>query len=333
MERKIVLTGDRATGQLHIGHYAGSLRNRLRLQEDHEQFLLVADCQALTDNVRDPAKVRRSSLEIVTDYLAVGIDPGKTTICLQSGLPALAELSLLYLNMVSVARLERNPTIKEEIAARGFERDVPAGFLCYPAAQAADITGFMASLVPVGADQAPLIEQCNEIVRRVNAIAGSKVVPEALALIPASGRLPGPDGVAKMSKSGGNAILLSSSPEDIRKTVMSMFTDPDHLRVEDPGKIEGNAVFAYLDAFHDDVAMVMDLKDRYRNGGLGDVKIKRILDECLQEMLRPIRERRAEIAADQNFVLSVLREGTARARERTEANKAAIFGALGFSAL
>lgn len=243
MTKPIILTGDRTTGPLHIGHYAGSLLNRLRLQDSHEQYLLLADMQALTDNAHDPAKVRANVIEVALDYLAVGIDPAKTTICLQSHLPALADLTLLYLNFVTVARLERNPTIKEEIRARGFGRDIPAGFLCYPAAQAADITAFKATVVPVGEDQAPLVEQTNEIARRINATAGRTILPEARALIPKAGRLPGVDGKAKMSKSGGNAIRLSASADQIRKAVQAMYTDPGHLRAEDPGQIEGNVVF------------------------------------------------------------------------------------------
>jgi tryptophanyl-tRNA synthetase len=249
MTRPVILTGDRTTGPLHIGHYAGSLRNRLRFQDTHEQFLLLADMQALTDNAHDPDKVRRSVIEVALDYLAVGIDPAKTTICLQSHLPALAELSMLYLNFVTVARLERNPTIKDEIRGRGFGRDIPAGFLCYPAAQAADITAFKATVVPVGEDQAPLIEQTNEIVRRINAAAGKTILPEAQAVIPQVGRLPGVDGKAKMSKSGDNAIALSASSDEIAAAVKAMFTDPNHLRVEDPGEVKGNVVFTYLDRF------------------------------------------------------------------------------------
>ncbi len=252
MHRPTILTGDRTTGPPHIGHDAGSLENRLRYQDSHEQFLLLADTQALTDNAHDPAKVRRSVIEIALDYLAVGIDPSHTTIRLQSQRPALAELSMLYLNFGTVARLERNPTIKDEIRARGFGRDIPAGFLCNPAAQAADITAFKATVVPVGEDQAPLIEQTNEIVRRINAVAGCLVLPEARAIIPKAGRLPGIDGKANMSKSSGNAIALSASSEKIRSAVRAMFTDPSHLRVEDPGCIEGNVVFAYLDAFDQD---------------------------------------------------------------------------------
>lgn len=329
MSRPVILTGDRTTGPLHIGHYAGSLQSRLAMQDSHEQFLLLADTQALTDNAHDPGKVRRNVLEVALDYLAVGIDPEKSTICLQSHLPALAELSMLYLNFVTVARLERNPTIKDEIRARGFGREIPAGFLCYPAAQAADITGFRATVVPVGEDQAPLIEQTNEIVRRVNAVAGQAVLPEARAVIPRTGRLPGINGKAKMSKSGGNAITLSASPDRIAASVRAMFTDPGHLRVEDPGRVEGNVVFAYLDAFDEDRGAVEALKALYRQGGLGDQAIKRRLDGVLQAMIGPIRDRRAALARDPGFVLGVIRHGTERARARTEATHRAVVEALG----
>lgn len=268
-------------------------------------------------------------MEVALDYLAVGIDPSRTTICLQSHLPALAELSMLYLNFVTVARLERNPTIKDEIRARGFGRDIPAGFLCYPAAQAADITGFKATVVPVGEDQAPLIEQTNEIVRRINATAGRLVLPEARAIIPNAGRLPGVDGKAKMSKSGGNAIPLSASPNEIRNAIRAMFTDPNHLRVEDPGRIEGNVVFSYLDAFDPDQDRLAELKAHYQRGGLGDGKIKARLEAILQELIAPIRERRAQLSEDQGYVLEVIKEGTERARERTEATKNEVVSALG----
>lgn len=329
MTRPIILTGDRTTGPLHIGHYAGSLSNRLKYQDSHEQFLLLADMQALTDNAHDPAKVRRNVLEVALDYLAVGIDPSRTTICLQSHLPALAELSMLYLNFVTVARLERNPTIKDEIRARGFGRDIPAGFLCYPAAQAADITAFKATIVPVGEDQAPLLEQTNEIVRRINATAGMAVLPEASAVIPKAGRLPGIDGKAKMSKSGGNAIALSASPDAIHAAVRAMFTDPNHLRIEDPGQVEGNVVFTYLDAFDPEPAALEELKARYRRGGLGDGAIKKRLEEILQALIAPIRERRAMLSKDQDYLLSVIRQGTERARERTEATRREVIEALG----
>lgn len=329
MDKPVILTGDRTTGPLHIGHYAGSLANRLRYQETHDQFLLLADTQALTDNAHNPEKVRNSVIEVALDYLAVGIDPNRSSICLQSHLPALAELSMLYLNFVTVSRLERNPTIKDEIRARGFGRDIPAGFLCYPAAQAADITAFKATVVPVGEDQAPLIEQTNEIVRRINATAGTAVLPEAQAIIPAAGRLPGVDGKAKMSKSGGNAITLSASPEEIRQAVRAMFTDPNHLRIEDPGRIEGNVVFTYLDAFDQDRDGLAELKAQYQRGGLGDGKIKSRLEDILQALIAPIRERRAQLSADRGYVLETIREGTERARQRTEATKREVVSALG----
>ncbi|WP_321326546.1 tryptophan--tRNA ligase [uncultured Parasphingorhabdus sp.] len=329
MTKPIILTGDRTTGPLHLGHYAGSLRNRLLFQDSHEQFLLLADTQALTDNADTPNKVRDNVIEVALDYLAVGIDPEKTTICLQSHLPALAELSMLYLNFVTVARLERNPTIKDEIRARGFGRNIPAGFLCYPAAQAADITAFKATVVPVGEDQAPLIEQTNEIVRRINSAAGKPVLPEAKAVIPRSGRLPGVDGKAKMSKSGGNAIPLSAQPKAISAAVKSMFTDPNHLRIEDPGQVEGNIVFTYLDAFDEDRIEVADLKARYRQGGLGDSTIKRRLEDILQSLIEPIRTRRAELAQDPAYLLDVIRKGTEKARNRTEATRREVIEGLG----
>ncbi|MDK4712167.1 tryptophan--tRNA ligase [Rhizobium sp. CNPSo 4039] len=331
--RPVILTGDRTTGPLHLGHYVGSLKSRVALQHSHRQFLLLADSQALTDNAHDPEKIRRNVLEVATDYLAVGIDPTLTTICVQSALPALAELTLLYLNFVTVSRLERNPTIKTEIQLRGFERDVPAGFLCYPVAQAADITAFKATVVPVGEDQAPLIEQTNEIVRRLNRQIGRDVLVEAAALVPTVGRLPGVDGKAKMSKSQGNAIPLSASPDEISDAVRRMYTDPDHLRVNDPGKIEGNVVFTYLDAFCEDRQLVEELKAHYRRGGLGDITLKRHLEGVLQALLAPIRERRARYAAEPDYVMGIVREGTRKARERTEATLAELRNALGLFVL
>ncbi|WP_342710270.1 tryptophan--tRNA ligase [Bradyrhizobium sp. B124] len=329
MTKPIILTGDRTTGPLHLGHYAGSLRSRLGFQDSHEQFLLLADMQALTDNAHDIGKVRSNVIEVALDYLAVGIDPEGTSICLQSQLPALAELSMLYLNLVTVARLERNPTIKDEIRARGFGRDIPAGFLCYPVAQAADITAFRATIVPVGEDQAPLIEQTNEIIRRVNALAGRTLLQEAEAIIPRAGRLPGVDGRAKMSKSAGNAIPLSASPDDISAAVRAMFTDPDHLRVADPGKVEGNVVFTYLDAFDDDHDAVEELKARYRRGGLGDMTVKRRLEDILQALIAPIRTRRAELANDRDHVVDVIRRGTVKAREITERTRRDVMEGFG----
>lgn len=329
-EKPVILTGDRTTGPLHLGHFAGSLKNRVAFQETHDQFLLLADNQALTDNAHAIEKIRENVIEVALDYLAVGIDPAKSTLCLQSHLPALAELTILYLNFVTVARLERNPTIKDEIQSRGFGRDIPAGFLCYPAAQAADITAFRATVVPVGIDQSPLIEQTNEIVRRINAAAGMALLPEAKAVVPkAGGRLPGIDGRAKMSKSAGNTIPLSATADQIAAAVRRMFTDPGHLRAEDPGRVEGNVVFAYLDAFDEDKSVLDELKDRYRRGGLGDVKLKRRLEEVLQALLAPIRKRRAELAKDPGQVLRIVRLGTERARDVTHETHRAVARGLG----
>lgn len=325
----VILTGDRTTGALHLGHYVGSLRNRVELQHTHQQYVLLADSQALTDNANDPGKVRRNVLEVATDYLAVGIDPNLSTICLQSALPALAELTLLYLNFVTVARLERNPTIKDEIQARGFGRDIPAGFLCYPAAQAADITAFKATVVPVGEDQAPIIEQTNELVRRLNRQIGHELLPEARALIPAMGRLPGVDGKAKMSKSQGNAIPLSASDAEIEAAVQHMYTDPNHLRATDPGHVEGNVVFTYLDAFDVDVEAVAELKAHYRRGGLGDMALKRRLTGILQTIVAPIRERRAALSARPDTIMDILRAGAEKGRQVTERTKAEIIEGLG----
>jgi tryptophanyl-tRNA synthetase len=327
--RPIVLTGDRTTGSLHLGHYVGSLKNRLALQDSHRQFLLLADAQALTDHADDPGRVARNVIEVALDYLAVGIDPEKSTICVQSRLPALAELTMMYMNYVTVSRLERNPTVKQEIVQRGFQRDIPAGFLCYPVAQAADITAFKAALVPVGEDQLPMIEQSNEIVRRINRQAGRKVLPEARALVSSVGRLPGIDGRSKMSKSAGNAVPLSATPQEISAAVQAMFTDPDHLRVSDPGRVEGNVVFTYLDAFDERLAEVEELKVHYRRGGVGDTVLKRRLDACLQALLAPIRERRAKFAKRPDFVMDLLRAGTERASALTHETLDEVKAALG----
>jgi tryptophanyl-tRNA synthetase len=331
--RPVVLTGDRPTGPLHLGHFVGSLKNRVSLQRTHRQFVLIADSQALTDNASDPDKVRRNVVEVALDYLAVGLDPVQTTICLQSALPALPELTMFYLNFVTVARLERNPTIKAEIQLRGFGRDIPAGFLCYPVAQAADITAFKATVVPVGEDQAPMIEQTNEIVRRINRQSGAQILPEALALIPDAGRLPGVDGKAKMSKSLGNAISLSASPDELSDAVRRMFTDPDHVRASDPGKTEGNVVFAYLDALAPDPVEVEDLKARYRAGGLGDMIVKRRLEEILQALLAPIRERRRQLERDVGHILATIRQGTDIANEVTMRTLAEVKSGLGVFSL
>lgn len=317
-ERPIILTGDRPTGQLHLGHFAGSLRTRVGLQDSHQQYLLLADTQALTDNADNVEKVQRNIIEVALDYLAVGIDPTKTTICIQSCLPALFELTSYYMNFVTVARLERNPTIKTEIQMRGFERDIPAGFLCYPVSQAADITAFKATLVPVGEDQIPMIEQTNEVVRRVNRQIGNDILPECKALLSNVGRLPGFDGKAKMSKSLGNTIVLDASDKDIKKAVNAMYTDPNHLRIEDPGQVEGNVVFTYLDAFDPNKAEVEELKAHYRRGGLGDGTVKKRLESVLKELIGPIRERRQELAKDPTYVMDILRDGTDKCRLITQ---------------
>ena len=313
-----ILTGDRPTGQLHLGHYVGSLRQRVQLQHDHQQFILVADLQGLTDNGSNPQKISSNILEVMADYLAVGIDPQKTTICLQSALPALAELSALYMNIVTVARVERNPTVKNEIAQKGFSRSLPVGFLAYPISQAADITAFKAELVPVGDDQLPMIEQTNEIVHKMNSLTTTPILQHCKALLSDVSRLPGIDGNAKMSKSLGNTLTLSASEEEIHRAVSAMYTDPNHLRVADPGQIEGNVVFTYLDAFHTDKTFVTEMKAHYQRGGLGDRQCKNALETCLQELLAPIRERRATYIQDKGMLLALLRRGSERAHELTQ---------------
>ena len=330
-KQPIILTGDRTTGPLHLGHYIGSLRARVQLQHEATQFLLLADTQAMTDNVGRHQRVTENVLEVALDYLAVGIDPAKSTIFIQSQVPELAELSQYLLNLVSVARLERNPTIKAEIALRGFERDIPAGFLTYPVSQAADITAFKATHVPVGDDQLPMIEQANELVRRFNYIVEREVLVECEAVLSDTPRLPGIDGKAKMSKSLGNAITLGANPDEISKAVKEMYTDPNHLRVSDPGQVEGNVVFAFLDAFEPDTAKVDELKAHYRRGGLGDSVVKRVLNERLQAIIEPIRTRRHEFEADRAQVLEILRRGTTRAREVAGQTLSEVKGALGLS--
>lgn len=314
-KKYVILTGDRPTGPLHLGHYVGSLRERVKLQRDHRQFIIIADVQALTDNAENPEKIRKNILEVALDYLSVGIDPTVTTIFIQSLVPELAELTMYYLNLVTVPRLQRNPTVKDEIKQRGFGASIPAGFLAYPVSQAADITAFKADLVPVGEDQLPMIEQTNEIVRSFNHIYKCSVLVEAKALLSKVPRLLGTDGKGKMSKSLGNVISLSDSTDEVRQKVKTMYTDPKHLRVEDPGTVEGNPVFAYLDAFDPDKEVLEATKDHYRRGGLGDVAVKRRLLEVLSAELDPIRVRREEFARDPEHVIRVLREGTEAARE------------------
>lgn len=330
--KKIILTGDRPTGKLHIGHYVGSLRRRVELQnsgEFDEIFIMIADAQALTDNADNPEKVRQNIIEVALDYLSCGLDPKKSTLFIQSQIPQLTELSFYYMNLVTVSRLQRNPTVKSEIAMRNFETSIPVGFFTYPISQAADITAFKATTVPVGEDQEPMIEQTREIVRKFNSVYGEALV-EPEILLPdnqACMRLPGTDGKAKMSKSLGNCIYLSDTEEDVRKKVMSMYTDPNHIQVSDPGQIEGNTVFTYLDAFCrpeafeeylPDYKNLDELKDHYRRGGLGDVKVKKFLNKVLQEELAPIRARRKEYEADIPYVYQILKEGSEKA-EKTAA--------------
>ncbi len=327
--QKIILTGDRPTGPLHLGHYVGSLENRIKLQNEYKQYILIADMQALTDNAEHPEKIRENLLEVALDYLAVGIDPKVSTICVQSMIPELSELTMYYLNLVTVNHLERNPTVKDEIKQRGFEKHLPSGFFMYPVSQAADITAFKANLVPVGADQAPMIEQTNDIVRKFNRVYKSDVLVECEALIPEIKRLPGIDGKAKMSKSLGNVISLKDSSDELWKAVRSMYTDPDHIKVEDPGKIEGNIVFTYLDIFGDDKAKVQELKDHYQKGGLGDMVVKKYLNEVMENFLAPIRARREEFAKDKGEVLNILNKGTEQARELTAQTLSEVKQAIG----
>jgi tryptophanyl-tRNA synthetase len=312
--KDIVLTGDRPTGPLHLGHLLGSLQQRVVLQEIYKQYVMIADIQALTDNVENPDKVRSNVLEVMLDYLAVGIDPSKTTFFIQSMIPEIAELTVFYLNLVTVNRLRRNPTVKTEIQQKGYEETVTAGFLMYPVSQAADITIVKGNKVPVGEDQLPVIEQGNEIVRSFNRLYGP-VFPEIKALLSSTPRLPGTDGKAKMSKSLGNAIFLSDPADVIAQKVMSMYTDPGHIHVADPGKVEGNVVFMYLDIFDPNKDEVAQLKEQYQRGGLGDVKIKRRLITLLDDFLSPIRKKRLEYAHDMAHVKQILLAGTAQVQE------------------
>jgi len=317
MDKKIILTGDRPTGKLHIGHYIGSLKNRVALQESglYESFIMIADQQALTDNARNPEIIRNSLKEVALDYLAVGIDPSKSNIFIQSQIPELNELTMHYLNLVTLSRLERNPTVKQEIKQKNFENSIPAGFLIYPVSQAADITAFKATTVPVGEDQLPMIEQTREIVRSFNSIYGDVLVePEAVLPSSNAGRLPGTDGKAKMSKSIGNCIYLSDDADTIKKKIMSMYTDPNHIRVEDPGQIEGNTVFTYLDVFASDKNTVEEMKEHYKRGGLGDMKVKKYLNEVMQAELEPIRNRRIEFEKDIDAIYDMLKDGSDKAR-------------------
>lgn len=326
---KVILTGDRPTGRLHVGHYVGSLKRRVELQNSGEYdkvFIMIADAQALTDNADNPEKVRQNVIEVALDYMACGLDPAKSTLFIQSQIAELCELSFYYMNLVTVSRLQRNPTVKSEIQMRNFETSIPVGFFTYPISQAADITAFKATTVPVGEDQSPMIEQTREIVHKFNSVYGETLV-EPKILLPdneACLRLPGIDGKAKMSKSLGNCIYLAEDPKDIKKKVMSMFTDPTHIRIEDPGSLEGNTVFTYLDAFCNDQHFeeylpdyknLDELKEHYQRGGLGDVKVKKFLNNVLQEELEPIRKRREELQKDIPYVYEVLKKGSEVARE------------------
>ena len=325
--KKRILTGDRPSGRLHLGHYVGSLQSRVRLQYEYDQYIMIADVQALTDNFQNPKKITENVFEVAKDYLSVGIDPSQTTIFVQSQIPEIGELTVYYLNLVTVGRLERNPTVKSEIQQKGFNDSIPAGFLCYPVSQAADITIFQAELVPVGDDQVPMIEQTNEIVRRFNRIYGSECFKECNAILSNTPRLVGIDGKAKASKSLGNAISLSDTQEEIKQKIFQMFTDPAHLKISDPGQVEGNVVFTYLDIFHPDKEEVESLKAHYRRGGLGDMTIKNILNNSIQDLLADIREKRETIK--QKDVQEILYHGTAKASQRAKLTMEEVREAIG----
>ncbi len=345
MKNDIILTGDRPTGHLHLGHYVGSLKNRLKLQNEgnyKEMYVFIADSQALTDNFDNPQKIRDNVREVMLDYLAVGLDPNKVTFFIQSMIPELTEYTFYFMNLVTLSRLLRNPTVKSEMKEKGMEESIPSGFLNYPVSQTADITLFNTTIVPAGVDQEPMIEQANEIVRKFNSIYG-ETLNECKILLPDNEvckRLPGLDGNAKMSKSLGNCIYLSDTEEELRQKVMSMYTDPNHIKVEDPGNVEGNCVFTYLDALCTDEHFkkylpeynnLDELKAHYSHGGLGDVKIKKFLFEVLNEELKPIRERRIELANNMDYVENVLKEGTAKAQKVAKENMKKFKQALGIN--
>ncbi|ALJ22814.1 tryptophan--tRNA ligase [Lactobacillus gallinarum] len=335
MAKEILLTGDRPTGKLHIGHYIGSLKNRVKLQNSgkYDPYIMIADTQALTDNARNPEKIRNSLIQVALDYLAVGIDPSKSTIYVQSQIPALFELTSYYMDLVTVARLERNPTVKTEIKQKDFKDSIPVGFLNYPVSQAADITAFKATIVPVGDDQEPMLEQTREIVRTFNRVYNTDILVEPKGYFPpkGSGRLPGLDGNAKMSKSLGNCIYLADDAKTVQKKVMSMYTDPNHIHVEDPGKVEGNIVFTYLDVFDPDKDKVAELKAEYQKGGLGDVKIKRYLNKVLEAELAPIRERREKYAQDEDAIYEMLLEGSKKANTVANETLEQVHDAIGLN--
>ena len=335
MKKKVILTGDRPTGKLHVGHYIGSLKNRVKLQNsgEYHPFIMIADTQALTDNARNPEKIQKSLTQVALDYLAVGINPEISTVFIQSQIPALFELTAYYMDLVTVSRLERNPTVKAEIKQKGFNDSIPVGFLNYPVSQAADITAFKATLVPVGDDQEPMLEQAREIVRTFNRVYNCNVLVEPKGYFPekGEGRLPGLDGNAKMSKSLNNAIYLSDDAKTVEQKVMSMYTDPQHIHVEDPGKVEGNTVFTYLDIFDPDKNKVAQLKADYQKGGLGDVKIKRYLNTVLEKELAPIRERRAQYEQNISAVYEMLIEGSKKANEVADQTLQEVRDAIGLN--
>ena len=335
MKKKVILTGDRPTGKLHVGHYIGSLKNRVKLQNsgEYHPYIMIADTQALTDNARNPEKIQKSLIQVALDYLAVGIDPEISTVFIQSQIPALFELTAYYMDLVTVSRLERNPTVKAEIKQKGFNDSIPVGFLNYPVSQAADITAFKATLVPVGDDQEPMLEQAREIVRTFNRVYNCNVLVEPKGYFPekGEGRLPGLDGNAKMSKSLNNAIYLSDDAKSVEQKVMSMYTDPQHIHVEDPGKVEGNTVFTYLDIFDPDKNKVAQLKADYQKGGLGDVKIKRYLNTVLEKELAPIRERRAQYEQNISAVYEMLIEGSKKANEVADQTLQEVRDAIGLN--
>lgn len=318
MTRKTILTGDRPTGRLHLGHYVGSLRSRVELQNHHDQYVMIADAQALTDHASEPKKVRENVYQVALDYLACGIDPRVSTIFIQSQIPQLPELAMYFLNLVTWNRLKHNPTVKAEINQKGYGEAVPAGFMTYPVFQAADITAFHADIVPVGEDQKPMIEQTNELVRSFNRIYNTNCLKEVEAIIPKIARLPGIDGAQKMSKTLGNAIYLSDSVDEVSKKIKKMYTDPNHLRVEDPGQVEGNPVFVYLDAFGKDFAKIEELKANYARGGLGDSVVKKYLLEVVLEFLEPIRKQREVYENNLDEVKRILKEGTLKARIKAD---------------
>ncbi|MDR1207982.1 MAG: tryptophan--tRNA ligase [Holosporales bacterium] len=327
--KQVLLTGDRPSGKLHLGHYVGSLLSRVTMQDQYDSYIMVADVQALTDNFENPGLVQKNIYEVASDYLAVGIDPNLATIYIQSQIPEITELTIYFMNLVSLSRLERNPTVKAELTQKGMTESIPVGFLCYPINQAADIAVFLGEIIPAGEDQQPMIEQTNEIVRRFNRIYDVELLKECQAHIGLNGRLPGIDGKNKASKSLGNAIFLSDDTESIRNKVKDMYTDPNHLKVSDKGQVEGNVVFTYLDAFHNDKDELVELKEHYKRGGLGDVPLKALLFNDLEALISPIRDKRATLS--HKFIKEVLLDGTSRARTKAQETMRQVRAAMGLN--